>query len=301
MKAIVKGSTLALRDVAAQAPGPGEVRVRVAYAGVCRTDLYVADDRLAAPLPRILGHELSGTTMDPAPGIAVGARVTVRPYLRCERCAGCSLPAPENAGEERAPCSAPARLGIERDGAFAEELVVPASMLLPLPDALSLRTAAFVEPVAAALAVLRAPLSPGGRGLVPGEHRIAELTRRVLALHGWNVEAASDGDVDFGVETSHAVIGDLIRRIRPRGVLVLKSRPFEPVAMDVGLLVAKEIQVAAVHYGSFASAIALLAEQRLEVADLFGPERALEDWHATFAEARREHAKKQLFTVAGGA
>lgn len=300
MKAIVKGSGLALRDVAARMPSPGEVRVRVAYAGVCRTDLYVADGHLPAPLPRILGHELSGTTMDPAPGFALGNRVTVRPYVRCERCAGCKLAAPE--AEERAPCAAPERLGIERDGAFAEELVVPASMLLALPDALPLRTAAFVEPVAAALAVLRAPLPAGGRGLVPGEHRIAELTRRVLALHGWDVERCTDarGDVDFAVETSHTVVGELVRRLRPRGLLVLKSRPFEPVPLDLGLLVAKEIQVVAVHYGSFARAIALLAEGRLDVADLFAPERALEDWNATFAEARREGAKKQIFRVAGG-
>lgn len=298
MKAIVKGSGLALREVAAPAPGPGEVRVRVAYAGVCRTDLHVADGHLRAPLPRILGHELSGTVMDPAAGFPVGARVTVRPYLRCERCAGCRLSASE--AEERAPCAAPSRLGIERDGAFAEELAIPASMLLRIPDALPLRTAAFVEPVAAALAVLRAPLPSNGRGLVPGNHRIAELTRRVLAVHGWNVDARSDADADFAVETSHAVVGDLIRRIRPRGVLVLKSRPFEPVPMDLGMLVAKEIQVAAVHYGSFERAIALLAEGSLEVADLFGAERTLDDWHATFADARREDAKKQIFTVAGG-
>ena len=110
------------------------MRVRVAFAGVCRTDLFVADGRLPSRDPVVLGHELSGVVDEagPASGFAAGERVTVDPLLPCGRCAAC-----QDAGARatRAACRAPEMLGVARHGAFADRLVVPASALHRVPPA----------------------------------------------------------------------------------------------------------------------------------------------------------------------
>src|SRR5436309_12306594 len=93
MKALVKsGPTVALCDVPVSAVAAGEVRVRVAVAGVCRTDLYVARGQIDSADPVILGHEFAGTI--DAVGREVtelrpGQRVAVRPVLGCGTCLVC--------------------------------------------------------------------------------------------------------------------------------------------------------------------------------------------------------------------
>jgi threonine dehydrogenase-like Zn-dependent dehydrogenase len=256
------------------------VLVRVAFAGVCRTDVYAADGRLSVDTPRVLGHELSGVVEEGEP---LGAHVTVVPALPCARCAWADPPR----------CAEPAMLGLERDGAFAEYVVVPRQAVLEVPPSLPLQRAAYVEPVAAALAVLKTPIAKDERGLVMGKSRIAELTRRVLAAHGFaNVMAEGDGPFDFVVETGEP-LASAIARARPGGRVILKSRPFEPVPLDLARAVAKEITLHGASYGSFRAAIALL--ERLSVDDLFEPPAPLDDYARVFARARREESKKLFF------
>src|SRR3954447_7075544 len=67
-----------------QPPGPGEVRLDVAYCGICGTDLHIAHgamDARVAP-PQVIGHEMSGTIAELGAGVegfGVGDAVTVRP------------------------------------------------------------------------------------------------------------------------------------------------------------------------------------------------------------------------------
>src|SRR5438876_5138572 len=87
---------LRLEEVPEPTPGPGEVKLRVAYAGLCGTDLheYFAGPRgtmtphplTGATLPQILGHELSGTVTEIGAGVTgvrTGDRVCVRPIYHC--------------------------------------------------------------------------------------------------------------------------------------------------------------------------------------------------------------------------
>jgi threonine dehydrogenase-like Zn-dependent dehydrogenase len=148
------------------------------------------------------------------------------------------------------------------------------------------------------MAVLKTPIRPDERGLVSGDGRIAELTRRVLAAHGFrNVASAGDGPFDFAVDTG-GPLGALLAVVRPGGRVILKSRPFEPVPFDLARAVAKEITLHGASYGSFRAAIALL--DRLEVDDLFEEAAPLEDFERVLARARRAESKKLFFAPGGG-
>ena len=112
------GARLRPANVPDPKAGPGEVVVRVAACGVCRTDLHVVDGELTgAKRPLIPGHEIVGTVVDRGQGavrFAVGDRIGV-PWLAstcgvCEACRG---------GRENL-CDAPQFTGYTRDGGYAE-------------------------------------------------------------------------------------------------------------------------------------------------------------------------------------
>jgi threonine dehydrogenase-like Zn-dependent dehydrogenase len=286
MRALIKeGATVRLTRVPAPVPSaPDEVRIRVAFAGVCRTDLLVAEGRLPSRDPVVLGHEISGV-VDAAnleAAFAPGDRVTVAPLLSCGQ-----------------------MLGVDRDGGFADFVCVPTAAVHRVPDALSLRAAAYVEPVASATAVLHAGISAGERGLVHGRGRIAHLVHRVLVTHGFErvdlsaEEALPKDAYDFAIETGGgtAAIRALVDAVRPGGRIVLKSRLPEPVGLDLLRVVPKELTLRAVHYGSFPGAVALLASGRLRIDDLLGPARPLEAFAEVLAEARRSEHTKLFFGV----
>src|SRR5262245_47111814 len=122
MTALVRhGSWVGLRALPRPCPQDGEVVVRVVVAGICRTDLHVAQGRLAAADPVVLGHEFAGVVEEVGPGaggVKPGDRVAVMPMLPCGLCAACS------SGDELV-CLEPTLLGVDRDGAFAELVAVP--------------------------------------------------------------------------------------------------------------------------------------------------------------------------------
>lgn len=311
MRALLKeGGSVRLARVPEPVIAAGDdVLVRVAFAGVCRTDLLVAEGRLPSRDPIVLGHELSGVVAAAGPsarGIAAGDRVTVAPLLACGRCRGCLVSQANEGAGRGAACSAPEMLGVLRHGAFADMLVVPAASVHRIPAGLPMRTAAYVEPVAASLAVLHAGISREQRGLVLGRGRIAELTMRVLLAHGFErVDLRAPGDplaedeYDFAIETaaSTAVMRALAAAVRPRGRVVLKSRLVEPVALDLLQIVPKELTLAAAHYGSFEDAIALLASRRLVADDLLGPARPLEAFADVLEDAKKSEQNKLFFAI----
>lgn len=114
-------------------PGPGEVRVKVAACGVCRTDLHVVDAELATPqVPIIPGHEIVGridavgTGVD---GLKMGERVGI-PWLghTCGICPYCAM-------QRENLCDRPLFTGYTRDGGFATATVADARFAFPLGEA----------------------------------------------------------------------------------------------------------------------------------------------------------------------
>lgn len=112
-------------------PAAGEVRVRVAACGVCRTDLHVVDGELPNPkLPIIPGHEIVGYVDLVGEGVdapAIGTRVGI-PWLgwTCGQCVYC------RSGRENL-CDRPLFTGYTRDGGYATQLVADARYVFPLP------------------------------------------------------------------------------------------------------------------------------------------------------------------------
>lgn len=289
MRAVVKqGRSVRVCRVPVPEPGPGEVLIRVEVAGVCRTDVFVARGKLACADPVILGHEFAGVVAAGGPGdhgFAPGDQVVVMPAIPCGACLRCAGGMPEC-------CPHHQFLGVGRHGAFAEYIAVPAQVVHHLPQALSFREGAYAEPVCASLAVLKASIQPGERGLIYGDNRIAELTKRVLSTAGFPAveKHRMDSSVlletdayDFVIETQPIAraFDEMIRVLRPGGRLILKSRPPAPVAIDLAAALRKEVVFEAVSYVPFSESLEFLT--RHDLADLLGEPRPLDDFADVFA------------------
>ncbi|AZO81036.1 MULTISPECIES: alcohol dehydrogenase catalytic domain-containing protein [unclassified Bosea (in: a-proteobacteria)] len=152
-----------------EAPALGrddEVLVRVEAAGICGTDLHIADwtpgyEAMASAMPVTLGHEFAGR-VERGPSEVLGRRVVVRPSVTCGRCEGC-----RQRGEDG--CTARTGIGIRRDGGFTSLASVPARNCVAVPEGLDPELAALTEPLTvAAQAVARAGTVEGKRVLVLG-------------------------------------------------------------------------------------------------------------------------------------
>jgi (R,R)-butanediol dehydrogenase / meso-butanediol dehydrogenase / diacetyl reductase len=175
--------TLRVEPVIAAAPGPGHVRIDVAYAGICGTDLHIyrgdMDGRVGPP--QVIGHEMSGRLAEVGGGVdgwQAGDSVTVMPLDWCGQCPACQ------AGHTHL-CHRLHFLGVDSAGAMQSSWTVPARALIRLPDQLPLRDAALVEPVAVAVHdVRRAELQPGEKVLVVGGGPIGLLIAAVARCEG---------------------------------------------------------------------------------------------------------------------
>ncbi|MCF6522503.1 zinc-binding dehydrogenase [Streptomyces sp. JJ36] len=150
------GAPLEVTEIDLPEPAAGQVRVRLAAAGVCHSDLSLSDGTLRQPVPAVLGHEGAGTVVSAGPdvtGFAPGDRVVLNWAPSCGRCHFCAaLGEPwlcENAGAGAAVPYARTTAGGELYpglgvAAFAEETVVPAHAVLPLPGGVPLTDAALL-------------------------------------------------------------------------------------------------------------------------------------------------------------
>ena len=165
-------------DVGGPLP-PDHVRIRTHYAGVCATDIgYYTHGSAKLQLPVILGHEVSGIIDAVGSGVstlAPGDAVTVmNDYHLCGKCRYC-LSGDVNMCVERRS------LGSAVDGAFADHLVVPAKMVLKLPEGMPLKIGALAEVLACIVHGLRqTQAKPGQLVLVMGPG-IMGLTTAIAA------------------------------------------------------------------------------------------------------------------------
>lgn len=170
---------LRIEDVPEPSPGPGEVKLQNAFAGICGSDLHVYYSPEAAgldfdhphpvtgaTLPQILGHEFSGTVTELGEGVtnvAVGDRVAVWPIYYCGECPAC----------KKGMFNACQKIGFHglssHGGGMAEFTTVPATKLHVLPENVDLRLGALVEPMSVAWhAVGRSGVDAGGTALIAG-------------------------------------------------------------------------------------------------------------------------------------
>ena len=178
--------TLRVGQSVAVEPGAGQVRIRVAYCGICGTDLHLFHGAMAhrLTLPHVMGHEMSGTIAALGSGVAgwrEGDRVTVRPLDPCGHCPACL------AGHSHI-CHHLKFLGIDTPGALQGMWTVPAHTLHRLPETLALREGAMVEPVAVACHDVRlSELKEGEFAVVIGGGPIGILVALVALARGARV------------------------------------------------------------------------------------------------------------------
>ena len=135
-------------------PRPDEVLVRVGACGICGTDLHIIDgDSPLARYPIIPGHEFAGEVVAVGSDVAqrygkenitVGSRIAVEPNLYCGYCDSCRT------GHENL-CLNYAALGVTTNGAVAQYVTVPVAKAYALPDNISFREGALIEPVSCAV------------------------------------------------------------------------------------------------------------------------------------------------------
>jgi NADPH2:quinone reductase len=162
-------------------PDAGQLVVRVGACGVCGTDLHIADGEFPpTPYPIVPGHEFAGEIAAVGPGVTdlrEGMRVAVDPSLFCGHCEFCR----RNRGNL---CQNWGAIGDTVNGAFAEYVAVPAKNAYLLPDNVSLREAALIEPLSCAVHGIRR-LAPqlGDTFLIVGAGTMGLLLMQ-LALRG---------------------------------------------------------------------------------------------------------------------
>lgn len=173
-----------------QAPGEGEVVVRIGAGGICGSDLHYYKDGGFGPIrvkePIILGHEAAGTVERLGSGVAhleVGTRVAVNPSMPCGHCQYCLKGQFQHCLNMRFFGSA-LRFP-HQQGLFRDRVVVPAIQCVPIADHVSLAEAACAEPLAVCLhACNRAPDLHGKKVLVTGAGPIGALIVGLAAEAG---------------------------------------------------------------------------------------------------------------------
>ncbi|MGW1864685.1 zinc-dependent alcohol dehydrogenase [Streptomyces mauvecolor] len=269
-------------------PGPGEVVVRVAAAGICMSDREVYDGHRApgyVRYPLTPGHEWAGTVEAAGPGAdpeLLGRRTVAEGFRTCGTCERCRH-------GETSLCTAPySETGFTHPGGFADHVVVPARLLHPLPDDADLCAAALLEPAAVVAAAVQAGapepgeriavLGAGTLGLLavqllssysPGELAVIDprLERAELACHMGATEARTPevshdvrGHFDLVVETagalSTAADATLLARRGGRVVLTGMFAPgatgIDPVHLSLSQLTVRSVFGASSAAWSFA-------------------------------------------------
>ena len=245
-------------------PSRDHILINVKLAAICRTDIYAAQGKIPTKNPVILGHEFAGILEakgSNVQGIEKGDRVGVNPIFKFH--------------------NQYKMLGIDLDGCFANYVVVPKSHIFKVKPHIDFKNIAFLEPVAASLAVTKAPISIHDKGIILGNNRIAELTKRILMSKGFikidivspkEIETLQENSIDFAIETelSKKNINDLIDCLKPGGKIIFKSRNYNSIAVPIIKIVQKEIQIHGTFYGDFQESLNLIESQTLNIHELCG-------------------------------
>ena len=285
MKALVKYAAgpgnMEMRDVPAPSPGYGEIRIKVAEAGICGSDLHIYHSDIAIPIkpPVVTGHEFSGYVDAVGGGVAdykPGDRVVSETaYSYCGACGLC------RSGWYNL-CPERKTLGYWHDGVFTDYVVVPAGRVHRIPDAVSMTAAAMAEPLACVTHAVNdlCVLKPTDVVLVTGPGSIGILAAQVAKAYGATIVlsgAGADGErlalarslgIDATVNIDEEKVGDVLndltggagpdavlecsgspaainvalRLVRKRGYFVQIGLPGKPIQFDIEAVNYREIR-----------------------------------------------------------
>ena len=150
MKAIVKSKPvkgLWMEEIDVSEPGFGEVLIKVKKASICGTDKHIFDwddwSKKTIPIPLVIGHEFVGSIAklgERVENFNVGDRVSAEGHIVCYSCSNC------RSGNYHL-CPNTQGIGVNRPGAFAEFVCVPASNVIKIPNGISDDTATLLDPL----------------------------------------------------------------------------------------------------------------------------------------------------------
>ena len=273
----IREGVIEYRDVELLEPGDDQIRIQIAYCGICGTDLHIYKGHMDARVkaPQAVGHEASGVVAacgKNVKGFAVGDKVTVRPLDNCGQCNTCK------AGHTHI-CEKLRFLGIETAGGFAQYWTVPARLVHHLPASMDLKLAALVEPLAVACHdIRRSEMKEGdfvvinGGGPIGmlialcaraagGRVTLIEINEKRLELAeklGFEVinplkedavalirsrTGGSGADVVFEVSGSVPGARIITELARPRGTIVMVAIYAKPVEVDLHKFFWKELRM----------------------------------------------------------
>jgi len=309
---------------------PGEALIKVLQAGICNTDLEIV--RGYMNFQGVLGHEFVGVveTVHEGSGASallslIGKRVVGEINAACHRadCPSCQRGMPTH-------CPNRTTLGIvNRDGAFADYLVLPTRNLHLVPDNISDEEAVFVEPLAANFEIVeQVHVKPTDSVVVLGDGKMGQLAAQVLVLSGCEVMMVGKHEeklalvekrgvrtyvldnaqsftlengrnVDLVVECSGSAQGlELaLRLVRPRGTIILKSTVADMSKLHLAPIVINEIRVQGSRCGPFAPALRALSQKLVNVSSLISARYSLDDGLAAFEHAGQRGVLKVLVRV----
>jgi L-iditol 2-dehydrogenase len=304
---------VALSERPEPAAAPGHAIVEVVAAGICGTDLHIADGEYATSPPVTMGHEVSGVVADVGEEVDaawLGARVVSETYFStCGTCAWCRAGRTNLCPERRS-------IGSHVDGAFAPRLLVPATNLHRIPDWLDGHAAALCEPLACVCHSLFDPPSvhEGDDVLIVGPGPIGLLAAQVARAAGGRVHVrgtpgdaarlalagdlgftTSDGgdcpDADVVVECSGNERGMSLglERARRGGRYVQIGLAGKPVTVPLDLVCFRELTVTsgfASTPSSWARALELVASRSVALDPLLSEVVPLDEWERAFAATR---------------
>ena len=187
MKVLVKHSPkegIWMEDVPDPKCGPGEFRIRITHTAICGTDKHIFEwDEWAQnnlKLPLIVGHEFCGIIDEVGPHVThykVGDRVSGEGHITCGNCRNC------RAGKKHL-CPETIGVGVHRDGAFAEYLVIPESNVWPLHEGIPSEIAAFFDPLGNAVHTALAFNITGEDILICGAGPIGMMAAAICKFSG---------------------------------------------------------------------------------------------------------------------
>jgi len=317
VRALVFDQSLSLRPRYPEPPeSDGDTLLRVRQAGVCSTDLEITKGYMG--FRGVLGHEFVAEVIASPNKDLIGQRVAGEINVVCGRCDLCLSGLSSH-------CRNRSVLGIlNRDGAFADFVRLPAANLHVLPKGVDDDAAVFVEPLAAAFQVLKQVKLDGKKWVtVLGDGRLGLLVAQVLRDAGcpvrvigkhpdklalcekWSIRSRPLNDIaprhdqDVVVDCTGSAAGFelAMQMVRPRGTIVLKSTAAAGKALNLAPLVIDEINVVGSRCGPFREAIRALAEKRVDVASLVHRRMKLEQGVEAMELAGRPGVLKVILTM----
>lgn len=335
MKALVKHKAepgLWLMDVPEPEYGPGDVLIKVLRTGICGTDLHIRSwdgwAQGAVKTPRVLGHEFVGEVAAlgaDVTDIEVGALVSGEGHLVCGKCRNCL------AGR-RHLCRSTIGLGVGRDGAFAEYVVLPAQNVWVHRTEVDLDIAAIFDPFgnavhtalsfplvgedvlitgAGPIGIMAAAVArhAGARNVVitdvsPERLEIARKAGATLAL---DVRDATIADAqaqlglregfDIGLEMSGRgeAMRDMIDNMTHGGRIAMLGLPAQEFAVDWAKVVTSMITIKGIYGREMFEtwyAMTVLLEGGLDLSPVITGRYAYGDFEAAFDEAATARSGK---------